>query len=153
WVFGLFGACMGLAAAIGPLVGGEVTQRFGWRAVFAVNLPVIVVSLLLVKMSRGIYTRPVTDRLSFDWPGSALLAMGLTVTIVALRTSGSAAWLVGAAGAVLLIVFPLWERRAASPVIDFSLLKRGAFLGGTLIIALQNMAMYPLLFQLPVFFD
>ena len=56
-IFGLFGACMGLAAAIGPLVGGELTQRFGWRAVFAANLPVIAVSLLLVLMSRGMYTR------------------------------------------------------------------------------------------------
>ncbi len=56
-VFGLFGACMGLAAAIGPLVGGELTERFGWRAVFAANLPVIAVSLLLVLMSRGMYTR------------------------------------------------------------------------------------------------
>ena len=56
-VFGLFGACMGLAAAIGPLVGGELTERFGWRAVFAGNLPVIAVSLVLVLMSRGMYTR------------------------------------------------------------------------------------------------
>jgi MFS family permease len=47
-VFGLFGACMGLAAATGPLVGDELTERFGWRAVFAANLPVIAVSLLLV---------------------------------------------------------------------------------------------------------
>ncbi len=127
-VFGLFGACMGLAAAIGPLVGGELTERFGWRAVFAANLPVIAVSLLLVLMSRGMYTRAAVDRPSFDWPGSALLAAGLTLTIVALRMSGSAAWWLGASGAVLLVVFPFWERRAASPVVDFSLLKRGRVL-------------------------
>jgi MFS family permease len=152
-VFGLFGACMGLAAAIGPLVGGELTQRFGWRAVFAANLPVIAVSLLLVLMSRGMYTRAAVNQPSFDWPGSALLASGLTLAIVALRMPGSAAWWLGAIGAALLIVFPFWERRAASPVVDFSLLARGAFFGGGSIIALQNMAMYPLLFQLPVFFD
>src|SRR5512139_4293999 len=152
-VFGVFGACMGLAAAVGPLVGGELTQRFGWRAVFAGNLPVIAVSLLLVLMSRGMYTRPTANQPSLDWPGSALLAIGLTLVIVALRMSGSAAWWLGGVGAVLLIVFPFWERRAASPVVDFSLLKRGAFLGGGSIIALQNMAMYPLLFPLPDFFD
>ena len=152
-IFGLFGACMGLAAAIGPLVSGELTQRFGWRAVFAANLPVVAVSLLLVLMSRAAYTRGSDSRPSFDWPGSALLAAGLTSTIVAVQMSaGGALWL-GGLGAALLIVFPFWERRAASPVVDFSLLKRGAFFGGALIIALQNMAMYPLLFQLPVFFD
>ena len=152
-VFGLFGACMGLAAAIGPLVGGELTERFGWRAVFAANLPVIAVSLLLVLRSRRMYTRAAADQPSFDLVGSALLAGGLTMTIVALRMSGSAAWWLGGSGAALLIAFPFWERRAASPVVDFSLLTRGAFFGGGSIIALQNMAMYPLLFQLPVFFD
>ncbi len=152
-VFGLFGACMGLAAALGPLVGGELTERFGWRAVFAANLPVVAVSLLLVLRSRGMYSRPAIARSVLDWQGSALLAAGLTLVIVSLRSSASAAPWLGGIGALLLAVFPIWERRAASPVVDFSLLARGAFFGGGSIIALQNMAMYPLLFQLPVFFD
>jgi MFS family permease len=152
-VFGVFGACMGLAAAMGPLVGGELTQRFGWRAVFAANLPVIAIALVLVLMSRGMYTHPTADQSSLDWPGSALLAVGLTLTIVALQLSGSTAWWLGVSGAVLLVVFPFWERRARSPVVDFSLFTRRAFFGGGAIIALQNMAMYPLLFQLPMFFD
>ena len=151
-VFGLFGACMGLAAAIGPLIGGELTERFGWRAVFAANLPVIAISVLLVLRSRGLYTRPAHDQPAFDWPGSALLTAGLTLTIVALRTPGSHGWWLGG-GVALLLAFPVWERRAASPVVDFALLARPAFFAGGSIIALQNMAMYPLLFQLPVFFD
>ena len=153
-VFGLFGACMGLAAAIGPLVGGELTERFGWRAVFAANLPVIAVSLLLVLTSRGMYTRAAADRPSFDWPGSALLAAGLTLTIVALQMSGSAAWWLGRQ-----------RRRAARRVSVLGAARRVA--GRRFLAAhsgarssaaarssrLQNMAMYPLLFQLPVFFD
>jgi MFS family permease len=152
-VFGLFGACMGLAAAIGPLVGGELTERFGWRAVFAANLPIIAISLAMVLMFRHVYTRAAVGRSRFDWPGSVLLASGLTLVIVSLRISGSLAWWLGGIGVLLLAGFAAWERRAASPVVDFSLLKRGAFFGGSTIIALQNMAMYPLLFQLPVFFD
>ena len=152
-VFGLFGACMGLAAAIGPLVGGELTERFGWRAVFAANLPVIAVSLLLVLTSHPTYQRAAGSRLPLDVVGSGLLAAGLATTIVALRMPGSAAWWLGAGGAAMLIAFTVWERRAVSPVVDFSLFAHRAFLGGGAIIALQNMAMYPLLFQLPVFFD
>jgi MFS family permease len=152
-VFGLFGACMGLAAAVGPLVGGELTERFGWRAVFAANLPVVMTSLLLVLRSHGLYSRAAAARPSFDWAGSALLAAGLSLVVVALRTSGSAAWWLGGGGAVLLAAFPAWERRVVSPVVDFSLLANPVFLGGGGIAALQNMAMYPLLFQLPVFFD
>ncbi len=152
-VFGLFGACMGLAAAIGPLVGGELTEGFGWRAVFAGNLPVVAVSMLLVLTSRRMYTPATAHQPSFDWLGSALLAAGLTLVIVALRISGSVGWWLAGSGVVLLAAFPFWERRAASPVVDFSLFRRGAFFGGGSIIALQNMAIYPLLFQLPVFFD
>ncbi len=154
-VFGLLGACLGLAAAIGPLLGGELTERFGWRAVFGANLPVIAVSLLLVLRGRAMFTKAgdASARQPFDWPGSLLLAGGLTMVVVALRMSGGTAWQLGALGTLLLIVFPFRERRAVSPVVDFSLLRRGAFFGGGSIVALQNMAMYPLLFQLPVFFD
>jgi MFS family permease len=154
-VFGLFGACMSLAAAIGPVVGGELTERLGWRAVFAANLPVVAVSLLLVLISRGPFakTGAATIRPSFDWPGSVLLASGLTLGIVALLASGTTAVWAASAGVALLLAFPIWERRAASPVVDFSLFKRTPFFSGGSIIALQNMAMYPLLFQLPVFFD
>jgi MFS family permease len=152
-IFGLFGACMGLAAAVGPLVGGELTQRFGWRAVFAANLPVILLSLLLVRASPAIWTKASPERPTFDWIGSSLLACGLTLTIVALRMPRPLAWWLCIAGVVLLAVFPFWERTVQSPVIDFSLLRKRPFLAGALIIALQNMAMYPLLFQLPVFFD
>ena len=152
-VFGLFGACMSLAAAVGPLAGGELTQRFGWRAVFAANLPVIGVALLLALRTRGMAPRPTGKAPSMDWPGSALLAAGLTLVIVALRMPDARAWWIAGVGITLLVVFPIWERRATSPVVDFSLLGRGAFLGGGSIVALQNMATYPLLFQLPVFFD
>jgi MFS family permease len=152
-VFGLFGASAGLAAAVGPLIGGELTERFGWRAVFAAVLPAVGVSLALVLTSHGVYTQAARRRPSFDWLGSVLLAAGLTGVIVGLRSSGRAAWWYAGVGAALLAAFPVWERRVASPVVDLSLLKRGAFFGGGTIIALQNMAMYPLLFQLPVFFD
>ena len=153
-IFGLFGACMGLAAAIGPLVAGELTQRFGWRAVFAANLPVIAVSFVLVMMGRRTFAGASEEaRPSFDWPGTALLAFGLTLTIAALQTTGPVAWWLGVVGVLLLIAFPFREQRSASPVVDFALLTRRAFFGGASIIALQNMAMYPLLFQLPVFFD
>ena len=94
-VFGLFGACMGLAAAVGPLAGGELTQQFGWRAVFAANLPVIGVSLVLVLRTRGVHTRSTGAVQPLDWQGSALLATGLTLAIVALRLDGPAAWGLG----------------------------------------------------------
>jgi MFS family permease len=152
-VFGFLGATLGLAAAAGPLLGGELTARFGWRAVFAANLPVAALSLVLVLRSREMYSRPAVERPSFDWVGSAVLAAGLTLLIAGLGSGGSRTWWLGTGGAVLVLSFPFWERRAPSPVVDFALFRRGAFVGGGAIVGLQNMAMYPLLFQLPVYFD
>jgi MFS family permease len=155
-VFGLFGASMSLAAAIGPLVGGELTERLGWRSVFAANLPVVALSLLLVlTASRESFTgAPAVDRRpSFDVLGSGLLACGLTLAIVAIRLPASAAVWLAVASAALLLAFPWWEQRVPSPVVDFSLFRHAAFVGGGAIVALQNMALYPLLFQMPVFFE
>jgi MFS family permease len=154
-VFGLFGACMGLAAAVGPLAGGELTERIGWRAIFAANLPVVALSLGLVLAGRGVEhgARAQGVARTFDWIGTALLAGGLTAVVIALRLAGVAAIGTGVLGAVLLAVFPVWERRPVSPILDMALVARRPFLAGGSIVALQNMAMYPLLFQLPVFFD
>jgi predicted MFS family arabinose efflux permease len=82
-----------------------------------------------------------------------LLGAGLALAIVALRLPGGQAHYLGALGAALLIAFPFVEKRTAAPVIDLKLFKSATFTAGGTIVALQNMAMYPLLFQLPIFFD
>lgn len=150
--FGYFGACMGLAAAIGPLVGGELTEDFGWRAIFAANIPVVLLSLALMPtFGRDTTPAQVQPSARFDFLGSALLGLGLAAVVISLRLPEHGIWLALAGGAMLL-VFPFWEQRAASPVVDLRLFKSAAFTAGGTIIALQNLAMYALLFQVPIFF-
>ena len=150
--FGYFGACMGLAAAIGPLVGGELTQAFGWRSLFAAVLPVVLLSLATLPFfGRDIRPANAPPPARFDLVGSVLLGAGLAAVIIALRMGEQGLWL-ALGGGVMLAVFPFWEKRAASPVVDFRLYKSAAFAAGGLIIALQNLAMYALLFQVPIFF-
>jgi MFS family permease len=153
--FGFFGACMGLAAAAGPLVGGELTTRFGWRAVFAANLPVVAVSLALVLRNARVlaHDAPAAPHPRFDVLGSALLAVGISLPVLALRMNTPMAPWLAAAGALLLIAFPFVERRHPAPVVDLDLLRNRAFLAGGLVVAFQNLAMYALLFQLPIFFS
>lgn len=153
--FGYFGACMGLAAALGPLVGGELTRRFGWRAIFTANLPVIALSLGLVLGWAGVlrHDPPPHRRPRFDVLGSALLAAGITLPVFALRVgSAHAVWL-ALAGAALLAALPFVERTREEPVLDFALFRSAPFVAGGTIVGLQNLAMYALLFQLPIFFS
>ena len=165
--FGYFGSVMGTAAGIGPLVGGELTALFGWRSVFIANIPVILLAYFLIRratdskapsrsgthseVSPRSHMAPLSPR--FDILGSALLGFGLTLLVVAAQTSGSTA-LGTALGAVgVLGVFVWWERRVAEPVLDLRLFLRPTFAASSAVIGLQNLAMYALLFQLPIFFE
>lgn len=150
--FGTFGACMGVAAAIGPLVGGALLTWLDWRALFAANLPVVAISLALIVFSRAPAPAPVQPRPKFDWLGSLLVAVGLGAVVAAPRLPASYALGAGLGGLILLLLFGWYETRVAAPVVDLKLFKRTAFFAGGTTIALQNLAMYALLFQLPIFF-
>lgn len=148
--FGTFGACMGVAAAVGPLVGGALLTWLDWRALFAANLPVVALSVALVLFHRA-PAAAAQPRPKFDWLGSLLVAVGLGAVVAAPRLPGIGLW-AGVGGVALLLVFGWVETRVAAPVVDLRLFKRPAFVAGGGTIALQNLAMYALLFQLPIFF-
>lgn len=149
--FGAFGAVMALAAAAGPLVGGELSVLFGWRSVFVLNLPIVVASAMVIALCRlEAQPRPAGPAPRFDWVGSLLLGLSLTAAIVALRTSGTAVAVLLTAAVAVAVVFWWQERRVADPVIDFGLFRSRTFTAGTFVVALQNLAMYSLVFQIPI---
>ncbi len=149
--FGAFGAVMALAAALGPLVGGTLVDAFGWRSVFVANLPVLAVSVLLGALARHVPVLP--DRSpppEFDWLGSILLGTALTAIVLGLRPDGGHSVLMLATGVVVRVPFVLWERRARDPVVEFAVFRSVSFSAGTLLIAVQNLVMYALLFEVPL---
>ena len=154
--FGYFGAVMGTAAAIGPLLGGELTARFGWRSIFLANIPVILLAYAMLHFAGVPIAEPASSpkRIPrFDIEGSLLLGGALTLLVVASRASSSIALWSGSAGVALLAIFVAWERRAAEPVLDLRLYLRRSFAAASTVIGLQNLAMYAMLFQLPIFFE
>ena len=155
--FGYFGSVMGTAAAIGPLVGGELTALFGWRSVFIANIPVILLAYFLIRAATR-SEAPLRSRVArqsprFDIQGSVLLGLGLTLLVVAAQTSGATALAAAFGAAGLLAAFIWWERRVAEPVLDLRLFLRPTFAAASIVIGSQNLAMYALLFQLPIFFE
>ncbi|EYF08681.1 MFS transporter [Chondromyces apiculatus] len=171
--FGAFGALMGLCAAVGPKVGALLVGHFGWRSIFLANVPVLLLSAILRRATdrqrareneRTMATAPAptggagpapaegaaaapAPRKPFDVVGSVLLGVSLLGLVLGLENPGLR-W-AAALGALGLVPFALWERRVADPVIDFSLFRRPAFVGGGVIIALQNLGMYAVMFELP----
>jgi EmrB/QacA subfamily drug resistance transporter len=134
--FGIYGAVIGGAVAIGPLVGGAITSGIGWRWIFFVNVPIgvlaIFVTLARIQESRDPNTRRV------DWIGFFSFSGALFMLVFALVRGNDDGWgstlivglLVGAG--LLLVVFLVAEWRQADPMLDLTLFKRPAMVGVSL---------------------
>jgi EmrB/QacA subfamily drug resistance transporter len=130
---GIYGASIGVAVAIGPLVGGALTDSLGWESVFYLNVPVgvaaIAVTYLRLRESRD----PNATRV--DWPGVATFSTALLLLVLALVRGNDEGWgstmivslLVGAGA--LLAAFIAIERRVAEPMLPLGLFKLPSFTG------------------------
>jgi EmrB/QacA subfamily drug resistance transporter len=150
--FGMFGAVMGLSASLGPTLGAALVARFGWTSIFLANVPILALSAALAHAGPAARAAHAAKAAAvahprFDLVGSLLLGLSLLGLALGLEHP-DLRWAAGL-GAAGLPLFALWERRAADPVVDFSLFRRPAFVGGSLIIALQNFSMYATIFELP----
>jgi EmrB/QacA subfamily drug resistance transporter len=129
--FGVWGAVNGLAAACGPLLGGLLTEAWGWRAIFLVNLPVAVLAVALTlavvtESAAGARSRiDVLGAVTFTVASAALVyglvsagehGWGATVTVVALALAAAA-----------LVGFLVVEHRSAAPMLDLGLFADPSF--------------------------
>ena len=128
---GVYAGVSMIFLALGPLVGGLLTQDISWRAVFWINVPIGIVMLVVAHV-----TVPAAPRLPdarLDWPGLLTIVPGLTLLVLALMQSQSWGW--GSAktigclgvGAVLLVVFVLIELRHEQPLIQLRLFRSHNF--------------------------
>lgn len=123
---GIYTALGGLAMMGGPIIAGLFIQHFGWRSVFFVNLPVAVLTLLLLRVARPRPTPASPSKLSI---GQSLhLAAALTFIVLALQESHRWLWtspltlgLIGG-GLVLLAIFVRGQWRSVDPLVDVRLL-------------------------------
>jgi len=130
---GAYGAAIGASFALGPFIGGSLTDLFGWRAIFFVNLP-IGAAVLWITYRAVAESRDPTPR-RVDIPGQVTLIGGLFLLILALLRGNDDGWgstgivaaLAGAA--VLLIAFVVIEARSREPMLPLRLLSDRRFAG------------------------
>ena len=146
--FGTFGAVMAMAAALGPIVGGILVDAFGWEAVFVANVPVLALAALLIASTERVRDAGPAGR--FDTLGSALLTASLVLIVLAAQRTGALALPLLAGAVVMFVAFARHERRVEDPVVAFDLFASSSFTAGTLLICLQNLVMYALLFEVPL---
>jgi EmrB/QacA subfamily drug resistance transporter len=131
--FGIWGAVIGLAVAIGPLVGGALTTYAGWRWIFYVNIPIGVGCVTAAW--RVLHESRDEEHGGFDLPGFATLTAGLFALVLALLrgtdwgwSSGRTVGLLAAAG-VLLAAFVAAELLQHAPMFDVRLFRKPGFSG------------------------
>lgn len=139
--FGVWGAVNGAAAAAGPVLGGLLTQGFGWQAIFLVNLPVAVAAVALTL--RVLPAAAARGRGRLDLPGAVTFTLAAACLTYALIRGGEHGWSDAvtvsafAAAAVAALFFAGAEARSGHPMLDPVLLRRPSFaglLGGALLL-------------------
>jgi len=133
---GVYGAVVGGAVAVGPLIGGAITSGIGWRWIFFVNIPIGVIAILIT-LSRVDNARFISNR-RIDWIGFVAFSGSLFLLVFALVQGNTKGWgsalivgmLVGSG--VLMAVFLVAESHQDDPMLDLSLFRHPAMVGVSL---------------------
>jgi EmrB/QacA subfamily drug resistance transporter len=154
---GIWGATIGAAVAIGPLVGGVLTESIGWESIFYINIPIgigaIYIALTKVSETKDPNAGPT------DWLGLVTFSGGLFLLIFALVRGNAEGWgsplivafLVGAA--VLLAGFVLVEARVRYPMFDLGLFRVPTFGGACVAAFALSASMFSMFLYITLYFQ
>jgi EmrB/QacA subfamily drug resistance transporter len=153
---GTWAGVSALALAIGPVVGGFLTEDVSWRAIFFINPP-IAVGAIAVALFAARESRDETVGRSVDIPGIAALTVGLTALVLALVEGNIWHWgstrtvVLFVVSAVALTLFVALEPRVRAPMLDFSFFKTRTSLGANLVAFIVSFAMFAQFFFLTLY--
>jgi EmrB/QacA subfamily drug resistance transporter len=155
--FAFWGSVIGIAIALGPVVGGFITQTFGWQWAFYVNIPVgaamIALTLYAVDESRD------PDARRIDIPGFLTFSAGLLLITLALISGNRAGWgsrpilIELAAAAVLFVLFLIVETAQQRPMLDLDVFRQPTYIGANIAGVAYAAALLTMLTYLPMYFQ
>ncbi|MBA2488606.1 MAG: MFS transporter [Chloroflexi bacterium] len=129
---GLFGAMFGLSSLLGPGIGGVLTDTVGWSWIFFINIPLGLISLIILWRLLPAIRRPEAAR-HIDFVGAFIFALAIAPFLVGLTNKQSGQWTDPAVGGLILVglllgALFLWiETRVAEPIVPLDLFRRRTF--------------------------
>jgi EmrB/QacA subfamily drug resistance transporter len=144
--FGIWGATIGGAVAIGPLVGGVLTDSLGWEWIFFVNVPIGIAAALVTRAKVEESRDPGTS--GIDWLGATTFSASLFMLVFALIRGNSEGWssavivalLIGSA--VSMVAFVIVERLSKAPMLDLALFRKPTFAGASIVAFALSASMF-----------
>ena len=155
---GLLGAAFAVASISGPLLGGIITESWGWRWIFYINVPLGAIALFFILKYLKLPKTSTTGG-SLDYAGMALLSSASVLLVLITSQGGTHGWtsplILGQSAALLVLIalFIVVERRASSPVLPGHLFKNRQVLLATLAGILVGVTMFSTISYLPTFFQ
>jgi EmrB/QacA subfamily drug resistance transporter len=153
--FGIWGATVGGAVAVGPLIGGALTDAFGWEWIFFVNVPIgiaaVALTLSKVAESRAPDAEPV------DWPGAATFSAALFLLVFGLVRGNPEGWsslvIVGSliGSVLLLLLFTAIQLRSNHPMFELALFRKPAFVGVSIVAFCLSAGMFSMFLYLTIY--
>jgi EmrB/QacA subfamily drug resistance transporter len=149
---GVYGATIGVAVAVGPLVGGALTDSLGWESIFFLNVPIGIAAIAVTYAKLGESRDPNASRI--DWAGLVTFSTALFLLVFGLLRGNEEGWgsttivaLLGGAGALLAAFFAI-ETRVKQPMLPLHLFRRPAFTGVQLAALAVSASMFSLFLYL-----
>jgi EmrB/QacA subfamily drug resistance transporter len=148
---GIWAGVSAMALAIGPLVGGILTQKINWSWIFFINIPIGIVGIVAARLFID-ESRDTSHEQRLDLPGLVVSAGGLFAISYALISTNHHAWTstivlsMFTVGAVAMAIFVLLELRQRLPMLDLSLFRNATFAGANAVMLLIGVAMFGIFF-------
>jgi EmrB/QacA subfamily drug resistance transporter len=153
--FGIWGATIGASAAVGPLLGGALTEGLGWASIFYINVPVGIAAVFLtltkVKESRDPGQRRV------DWIGTITFTAALFMLVLALIRGNAEGWgsplIVGllSGSVILLVLFVVSQIYQQQPMFDVRLFRKPTFGGASAVAFALSASMFAMFLYLTLY--
>jgi MFS transporter, DHA2 family, methylenomycin A resistance protein len=149
---GIWAACNGVALAVGPTLGGVLIERFDWRSIFLVVVPISLAAVALAPVTLPESADP--HGRSFDARGQTLGAIGLGAIAFAAIEAHTAVWpalIAGAVGVVCIVSFIVVERGLGrSALVPLELFSSKPFTAASVVTTAMTFGMYGVIFLLPL---
>ena len=137
--FGAWGATIAASAAVGPLLGGFLTEDFGWQSIFLINVPIGIAGVIARAGGEGRRVAQLPGNARIDWIGTVTFTGALFAIVFAIIRGNEEGWGSGlitglfAGGAVLLAAFVFSQFKQENAMFDVTLFRRPTFSGASIV--------------------